>query len=76
MELIAYLYHLSKRQVEEYVNENLPAKFFVGIAVDQAAPDHSTLTVFRERLLKRGKLKVYEAMLEEIVQMIVADAAI
>jgi IS5 family transposase len=37
--------------------------------VDEKAPDHSTLTVFRERLLKRGKLKVFEEMLEEIVQI-------
>jgi transposase len=69
MELIAYLYKLSERQVEVYINENLPAKFFVGLAVDQKAPDHTTLTVFRERLLERGKLKVFEEMLEEIVQM-------
>lgn len=69
VEWIAYLYHLSERQVEVYVNENLPAKFFVGLAVDQKAPDHSTMTVFRERLLQRGKLKVFEEMLAEIVQM-------
>jgi len=46
VEMIAYLYKLSERQVEMYINENLPAKFFVGLAVDQKAPDHSTLTVF------------------------------
>lgn len=69
VELIAYLYNLTERQVEVYINENLPAKFFVGLAVDQRAPDHSTLTVFRERLVKRGKLKVFEEMLEEIVQI-------
>ena len=69
MELIAYLYNLSERQVEVYINENLPAKFFVGLAVDQKAPDHSTLTVFRERLFERGKLKIFEEMLAEIVQM-------
>jgi IS5 family transposase len=68
VELIAYLYNLSERQVEVHINENLPAKFFVGLAVDQQAPDHSTLTVFRERLLECGKLKVFEEMLEEIVQ--------
>ena len=47
MELVAYLYNLSERQVEVYIDEqNLPAKYFVGLAVDQKAPDHSTLTVF------------------------------
>ena len=69
VELIAYFYHLSERQVEVYINENLPAKFFVGLAVDQKAPDHSTLTVFRERLLRRGKLKIFEEMLAEIIQI-------
>ena len=67
--MIAYLYHLSERQVEVYINENLPAKFFVGLAVDQKAPDHSTLTVFRERLIQRGKLKIFEQMLDEILLM-------
>lgn len=69
MELIAYLYNLTERQVEVYINENLPAKYFVGLAVDQSAPDHSTLTIFRERLVKRGRQKVFEEMLEEIVQI-------
>lgn len=69
VELIAYLYNLSERQVEAYINENLPAKYFVGLAVDQKSPDHSTLTVFRERLLQRGKLKVFEELLDEIVQI-------
>jgi len=69
MELIAYLYNLTERQVEVYLNENLPAKYFVGLAADQSAPDHSTLTVFRERLIQRGKLKVFEEMLEEIVKI-------
>ncbi len=68
-ELIAFLYNLSERQVEVYISENLPAKYFVGLAVDQKAPDHSTLTVFRERLLQRGKLQVFEEMLAEIVQI-------
>ena len=62
VELIAYLYELSERQVEVHINENLPAKYFVGLAIDQKAPDHSTLTVFRERLIQRGKLEVFEEM--------------
>jgi IS5 family transposase len=69
VELIAYLYNLTERQVEVYVNENLPAKYFVGLAVDQSAPDHSTLTVFRKRLLERGKLAIFEEMLADIVRV-------
>ena len=55
-----------KRKV--YLNENLPAKWFVGLAIDQKAPDHSTLSVYREQLRRRGKLKVFEEMLAEIVE--------
>ena len=51
------------------MNENLPAKYFVGLAVDQNAPDHSTLTVFRERLQQNGKLAQFDKMLEEIIQI-------
>src|SRR4030066_803465 len=59
VELIAYLYNLTERQVEVYINENLPAKYFVGLAVDEKAPDHSTLTGFRERLLRGGGMEEF-----------------
>jgi transposase, IS5 family len=71
MELVAYLYNLSERQVETYLNDSLSAKYFVGLAVDEPAPDHSTLAVFRERLVERGRQQVFEGMLEEIVQIAV-----
>ena len=67
-QLISYLYDLSERQTEVCINENLPAKWFVGLAIDQKSPDHSTLSVYRERLRRRGKLKVFEEMLAEIVE--------
>ena len=67
--MIAYLYNLSERQVETYVNDNLSAKYFVGLAVDQKAPDHSTLTKFRKRLIERGKLEAFEELLTEIIQI-------
>jgi len=66
--LLAYLYNLSERQVEVFVNENLPAKYFVGLGLDHRAPDHSTISVFRGRLIKNGNLSVFEALLAEIVQ--------
>lgn len=68
MEVIAYLYKLSERQVEVYVNDSLSAKYFVGLAVDGKAPDHTTLSAFRERLLKNGKLQVFGEMLGNVVQ--------
>ena len=69
MEVVAYLYNRSERQVERLVNDNLSAKYFVGLAVDQKAPDHSTLTKFRKRLIERGRLESFEEMLSEIIQI-------
>ena len=69
MYLLAYFFNLSNRQVEVYVNENLPAKYFVGLGVDQKAPDHSTLTIFRNRLTQQGNLEIFEQILADIVQM-------
>ena len=51
------------------LNDTLSAKYFVGLAVDQPAPDHSTLTVFRNRMIQRGKQKIFKEMLTEIVQI-------
>lgn len=68
MLLLAYLYNLSERQVERFVNENLPAKWFLGLAVDRRAPDHTTLRDFRERLVKKGELGTLNGMLEAVVR--------
>jgi IS5 family transposase len=67
MLLVSYLYDLSERQVEEFCNYYLPAKYFLGLAIDVHAPDHSTLTLFKNRILENGKLGAYERMLEQIV---------
>jgi IS5 family transposase len=69
MLLISYLYNISERQTEVMVNENLPVKFFVGLAVDEKSPDHSTLTWFKNRLIEIAGLKVYEEMFDEIIKI-------
>ena len=56
MLLLAYLYDVSERQVEEMVTYHLPMKYFVGLAVTEKAPDHTTLRAFRRRLLENGHL--------------------
>ena len=48
MLFVSYLYNLSERQTEIYVNKNGPAKYFVGLTIDIPAPDHSTLTFFKK----------------------------
>ena len=67
--LLAHFYDISDRQVEVYVNENIPAKYFVGLGLDQKAPDHSTVSVFKKRLTELKNLDVFELLLDEIVQV-------
>ena len=51
MPLTCFLANISERQTEDVVNENRPAKCFVGLGVNEKAPDHSTLTLFKNRLI-------------------------
>ena len=67
MLLLSYLYDLSERQTEDLVSHHLPAKWFVGLAVDEAAPDHASLTVFKQRLLARRGAQVFGQLFEAIV---------
>jgi transposase len=70
MLLLSYLYNLSERQTEAHVNDSLQARRFLGLAVDEAGSDHSTLTKFEERIEKQGK----EALLEELLRDVIAMA--
>ena len=69
MLLVAYLYNLSERQVEEVAKFNLPVKYFLGLAADESPPDHSTLTAFKSRLLENGRVTAFEKLLEEVVSI-------
>jgi len=69
MLLVAYLYDLSERQVEEMARFNLPVKYFLGLGADELPPDHSTLTAFKRRLLDNGSLDAFEELLVEIVNL-------
>ena len=68
MLLISYLYAISERQTEEWVSYYLPAKEFVGLGVPEPAPDHSTLTAFKERLQEAGYWSHFRAASDAIVR--------
>lgn len=69
MLFLAKLADLTERQTEEFANFNLPAKYFLGLGVDQKAPDHATLTVFKERLIKGAGLLPYEQIFTKIIKI-------
>jgi IS5 family transposase len=68
MLVIAYLYRFSERQVEEATNLNLAIKEFVGLAVDELAPDHSTLSEFTARLRKAGGWQQLQAVGDSVLR--------
>jgi transposase, IS5 family len=68
MLVLTYLYRLSERQTEEFVNLNLAAKEFVGLAVDEHAPDHSTLCLFKRRLREAGRWEPFAALSDAVLQ--------
>jgi IS5 family transposase len=72
MLLLAYLYQLSERATERYVNDSLSAKWFLGLAADEAAPDHSTLTAFKRRIVERGGEASLQGMMREITRQALA----
>ena len=68
MLLISFLYGISERQVEEATNFNLAVKEFVGLAVDEAAPDHSTLSEFNRRLRESGGWEKVATICDEVLR--------
>lgn len=69
MLLVSYLYNISERQTEETANLNLAVKYFLRLGVNERAPDHTTLTAFKNRILENGKLVAYERLLKEITKI-------
>lgn len=52
--LLAQWYGLSDRDLEEALCDRLSFRRFIGLGMEQATPDHSTLCRFRERLNETG----------------------
>lgn len=52
--LLSQWYDLSDRDLEEALCDRLSFRRFVGLALEQATPDHTTLCRFRERLNEAG----------------------
>lgn len=69
MLILAFLYNLSERQTEVFANDSLSGKCFLGLAVDEPAPDHSTLTAFKKRIIENGHIGELDELLKESVQV-------
>src|SRR5689334_5943220 len=71
--LLQQWYGLSDPGLEEALADRLSFRRFVGIALDERVPDHSTLWRFRQALGARG---LSEAVFAEVVRQIDAKGLI
>ena len=69
MLLLSYLWNVSERMIEVLANDSLSIGLFLGLSADKKAPDHSTLTLFKNRLIQHAGLKVYEELFNEIIKI-------
>lgn len=68
MLFLSYLYNVSERSMEELADLNVLVKWFLGLAVDEPAPDHSTLTAFKRRLVQDGGWVVLQQAFDELIR--------
>jgi IS5 family transposase len=64
MLLLAYLFDLSERSIEEHCNYNMLFKMFLGLDADQLVPDHSTISKFRKRIGVEGFTAIFNRIVE------------
>jgi IS5 family transposase len=69
MLLLSYLWNVSERMIEILANDSLSIGLFLGLGADEKAPDHSTLTLFKNRLTGKAGLKAYEELFDEIIRI-------
>lgn len=65
---LCYLYAVSEREIERYINDSIGMKHFLGLAIEEPAPDHSSLTVFRDRIIKKGKGQLLKDIFADILK--------
>jgi IS5 family transposase len=68
MLFLSYLYNVSERAMEELADLNVLIKWFLGIAVDEPVPDHSTLTAFKRRFLRSGNWRALQDVFDSIIR--------
>jgi transposase, IS5 family len=62
--LLASLYGLSERELEEALDDRLSFRRFVGLALEEKVPDHTVLNRFRNRLVAEGLMEKLFAELD------------
>ncbi len=62
--LIQYWENLSDRELERYVRENLPMRWFCGYKLDEGTPDHSYFGKLRKRIGVKQLSELFNQIIE------------
>lgn len=68
MLLISYLYNVSERDIERLADDHLMVRWFLGLAIDQQPPDHSSLTTFKSRYLDGQGWQTLQSIFDEMIR--------
>jgi len=68
MLFLSYLYDLSGRDTERFVNESIPAHYFLDLAINETGPVHSSLSVFTRRLIMAGEEEALQGIFDDLLQ--------
>ncbi|MBI4040912.1 MAG: IS5 family transposase [Deltaproteobacteria bacterium] len=66
--IVQVLEGLSDRELEEKINSDLAVKWFLGMKLEEKAPDHSTFGEFRERLGEAGLKELFHHYVKVLVK--------
>lgn len=67
MLFLSFLFNLSDRDTEFTATNNLLAKYFLGLPINEAAPDHSSLSRFRDDVLNTKGVSFFEELFRTVI---------
>ncbi len=64
---VSFLFNLSDRETEFSATNNLLVKYFIGLPIDEKAPDHTSLCRFRETILFKKGIVFFDEMFRKLI---------
>lgn len=68
MLFVSFLFNLSDRDTEFAATNNLLVKYFLGLPIDEKAPDHTSLCRFRETVLAKKGLSFFNTLFRSLTK--------
>lgn len=66
MLFVSFLFNLSDRDTEFAATNNLLVKYFLGLPIDEKAPDHTSLCRFRETVLVKKGVSFFDVLFRSL----------